>query len=107
MSIPPILTLKFYIMRKRIHSWKWMQLCLCCCMLLFSATRAIAQEQSVRGKVIDAANGEPLIGVSIQEKGTTTGVITDIDGNFIINVPGNATLVFSYIGYKTLELTAQ
>ena len=94
-------------MRKKIHSWKWMQFCLCCCMLLFSVTQVAAQQQSVKGKVIDAANGEPLIGVSIQEKGTTTGVITDIDGNFIINVPGNATLVFSYIGYKTLELSAQ
>lgn len=94
-------------MRKKFHSWKLMQLCLCCCMLLFSVARVSAQQQSVKGRVIDATNGEPLIGVSIQEKGTTTGVITDIDGNFILNVPGNATLVFSYIGYKTLELTAQ
>ena len=92
-------------MRKK-NSWKLMQLFLCSCMFLFSVTQAVAQGQSVKGRVIDAASEEPLIGVSIQEKGTTNGVITDIDGNFTLNVSNNATLVFSYIGYKTVELSA-
>ena len=45
--------------------------------------------------------GEPLIGVSVQVQGTTTGTITDFDGKFSLNVSANATLVVSYIGYQT------
>ena len=45
--------------------------------------------------------GEPLIGVSVQVQGTTTGTITDLDGKFSLNVSANATLVVSYIGYQT------
>ena len=94
-------------MRKKSHLWKLMQLCTFCCIFLFSVTQITAQQRSIKGKVIDAANGEPLIGVSIQEKGTTNGVITDLDGNFVINTSGDATLVFSYIGYKTVEQEAK
>ena len=50
------------------------------------------------------ANGEPLIGVSVLEKGTTNGTITDFDGNYTLTVPENATLQFSYIGYKSTEM---
>lgn len=52
------------------------------------------------GQVVDA-KGEPLIGVSILEVGTTNGTITDIDGNFTLSVNEGATLEISYIGYKT------
>ena len=52
------------------------------------------------GTVVDDT-GEPLIGVSIQVQGTTTGTVTDLDGNFSLSVPANATLVVSYIGYQT------
>ncbi len=48
--------------------------------------------------------GEPLIGVSVQVKGTTTGTITDFDGKFSLAVPANATLSVSYIGYQTQEI---
>ena len=48
--------------------------------------------------------GEPLIGVSVQVKGTTTGTVTDFDGKFSLNVPANATLVVSYIGYQTQNI---
>ena len=58
---------------------------------------------SVAGMVMDE-NGEPLIGVSVRVKGSNLGIITDLDGRFRLNnVPANATLVYSYVGYKTLE----
>ena len=60
----------------------------------------------VKGKVIDADGSEPMIGVSVLVKGTTTGTVTDIDGNFSLTVPDKATLQLSYIGYKTIELRA-
>ena len=50
------------------------------------------------------ANNEPLIGVSVLEKGTTNGTITDFDGNYTLVVTGsNAVLQFSYVGYQTQE----
>jgi TonB-linked SusC/RagA family outer membrane protein len=58
------------------------------------------------GQVVDA-KGEPLIGVSILEVGTTNGTITDIDGNFTLSVNEGATLEISYIGYKTQTLPAR
>lgn len=61
---------------------------------------------TVKGTVVDA-KGEPLIGVSILEKGTNNGTITDIDGNFTLSVAEGATIEVSYIGYKTLSLTAK
>ena len=58
----------------------------------------------VTGHVVSADDNEPMIGVSILEKGTTNGVITDIDGNYSITVTKSpATLQFSYIGMKTVE----
>lgn len=58
----------------------------------------------VTGRVVSAEDNEPIIGVSILEKGTTNGVITDIDGNYSITVTKSpATLQFSYIGMKTVE----
>ena len=63
-------------------------------------------QNTVKGVVIDAANGEPIIGASILEIGTTNGTITDFDGNFILNVQPGAKLAISYMGYKTQELAA-
>ena len=62
------------------------------------------QQRTISGKVADK-NGQPLPGVSIIIKGTTQGTITDFDGNFFLaDVPGDATLVFSFVGMKTQEL---
>ena len=62
------------------------------------------QKIQVSGTVVDA-NGEPLIGVSIAEKGNkSNGAVTDIDGKFSINVPSNATLTLSYVGYKPQDV---
>ncbi|MBQ3998428.1 MAG: TonB-dependent receptor [Paludibacteraceae bacterium] len=60
----------------------------------------------VKGKVIDADGAEPMIGVSVLVKGSSTGTVTDFDGNFELTVPDKATLQLSYIGYKTVELRA-
>lgn len=57
---------------------------------------------SVSGVVIDE-NNEPIIGAAVQVKNTDTGVITDIDGRYVINVSDNAVLCFSYVGLKTVE----
>jgi len=60
----------------------------------------------VKGKVMDA-NGEALIGVSVVQKGTGNGTVTDINGHFSLEVkPSNALIQFSYIGYKSQEVTA-
>lgn len=61
------------------------------------------QDKNISGKVVDH-NGEPIIGVNVVEKGTTNGVISDLEGSFSLNVAANATLVFSYIGYKSQEV---
>ena len=59
---------------------------------------------NVTGTVLDGDHAdEPLIGVSVLVKGSTIGTVTDIDGNFELRVPDGATLVFSYIGYQTIE----
>lgn len=60
---------------------------------------------TVRGTVTDQSTGQPLIGVSVGIKGTSTGVMTDLKGNFqLANVPENATLVLSYVSYENVEI---
>ncbi|MBO4453770.1 MAG: SusC/RagA family TonB-linked outer membrane protein [Paludibacteraceae bacterium] len=61
---------------------------------------------TAKGKVIDADTSEPMIGVSILVMGTSTGTVTDFDGNFELTVPDKATLQLSYMGYKTIEIRA-
>ncbi len=65
-----------------------------------------AQQRTLVGSVIDAANDDPLIGVVIQIKGqeNTIGATTDLDGNFTIQVGPKTELIFSYMGYKTQTL---
>ena len=71
---------------------------------LLCSTAMMAQ-QKVSGTVLDAT-GEPLIGVSVLEAGTTNGVVTDFDGNFTLTVKQGANLTFSYIGYLSQTLAA-
>ena len=73
--------------------------------LLMIGMNAFAQV-AVRGTVTDVANGEPIIGASVLEIGTTNGTITDFDGNFTLTVKPGAKLSISYMGYKTQELDA-
>lgn len=76
----------------------WILIALC----LFPVV-AYAQSISVSGTVVDEL-GEPVLGANIIQKGTTNGVLTDIDGNFSLKAPNGATLVVSYIGYETVEV---
>ena len=63
------------------------------------------QTQIVNGLVVDV-NGEPVIGASVVEKGTTNGGITDINGKFTLNVKPGSTLQISFVGYQTQEVKA-
>jgi len=63
---------------------------------------AYAQKLTVKGTV-NAADG-PVIGATVKVKGANTGTVTDYDGNYVIEAPSNATLVFSYVGYETKEV---
>src|SRR5574344_1067407 len=65
---------------------------------------AFAQKTNYSGSVVDG-NGEPIIGASVVQKGTSWGTVTDIDGNFTLSsADAGSTLIISYIGYKTKEL---
>ena len=70
---------------------------------LFTAVTAMAQ-QRVSGKVVDA-DGQPLFGAGVLVKGTTTGAVTDLDGNFELTVPAGAVIEISSIGFVTQEIT--
>jgi TonB-linked SusC/RagA family outer membrane protein len=74
-------------------------------LLLGSAGMALAQSQVVKGRVSDAATGEPLVMVNVQLKGSTTGAQTDATGAFSLTVPDAKTgvLVFSYLGYQAFS----
>lgn len=61
-------------------------------------------QETVTGKVIDSENGQELIGVSILIQGTSSGTVTDIDGNYTIDVMPENTLMFSYTGYKAQQI---
>ncbi len=54
----------------------------------------------VRGQVVDAESNEPIIGAAVMESGTTNGVVTDLDGNFSINVSSGSTISIKYLGYQ-------
>ena len=73
-------------------------------LLLFMACGSSVFAQSKKISGIVAAAGEPLIGASIAEKGTTNGTISDKDGRFTMTVSPNAALVVSYLGYETLTV---
>ena len=72
------------------------------------AFAAVAQNQTikVKGQVVDET-GEPLVGATVKVKDTATGSITDFDGNFQLDVKSNATLVVSYLGYKSREIAVR
>ena len=63
----------------------------------------VLQNKTVSGKIVDS-KGESIIGANVMEKGTTNGTITDFDGNFSLSVSAKASLIISYIGYKTQEI---
>lgn len=68
---------------------------------------AYSQNITVSGTIFSKTDGEPVIGASIVETGTTNGTITDFDGNFTLQAPLDAELTISYIGFTTLKVKAQ
>ena len=86
----------------KLNSFRKISTMLVLCLLGF-ASEALAQ-QRVSGTVTDKATGEPLVGVSVAVKGTTKGVISDVDGKYSADVASDATLVFGYLGYKDVTV---
>lgn len=74
---------------------------------LFWTNAAAQGTVNVTGTVTSASDGLTLPGVSVSVKGATTGTVTDIDGKYNLNVASDATLVFSFIGFKPQEVTVQ
>jgi TonB-linked SusC/RagA family outer membrane protein len=72
--------------------------------LMLFATFGMAQTISVKGKVTEAETGQPIPGANVVLKGTTTGIISDGNGNYVLKVPANGTILFSFIGCKTKEV---
>lgn len=68
-----------------------------------TSSTSASKKKKITGQVKDA-NGESIIGANVMEKGTTNGTITDLDGNYTLDISGNGVLVVSYIGYKTQEI---
>jgi TonB-dependent SusC/RagA subfamily outer membrane receptor len=74
--------------------------------LLFAGLQVVFAQKTITGKVTGAADKNPLVGVTVLLKSTTSGVLTDINGNYSIQVPNDqAVLQFSYIGFATQEVT--
>lgn len=74
-------------------------------LLFIAVSLGISAQSVVTGKVIDASTSEPLIGVTLLDKTTTKGTITDFDGNFSLEIAGQTTVTISYVGYETQEIT--
>lgn len=74
------------------------------CMMV--AVTALAQS-AISGTVVSAQDGEPIIGAAVKVKGAKQGVVTNLEGQFSINAQAGSTLVFSYVGMKTKEVTAK
>ncbi len=73
-------------------------------LLLLSSTMAWAQNREISGKVTSSEDRSGLPGVNILEKGTSNGTVSDANGDYKISVKDNATLAFSFIGFKTVEI---
>ncbi|MDR2926652.1 MAG: SusC/RagA family TonB-linked outer membrane protein, partial [Cytophagaceae bacterium] len=74
--------------------------------LLFLGTVYGQSQISVKGTVLDGKTHEPLIGVTVQEKGTVNGTVTDLDGKFVLQITPGSILIFSYTGYDSREIAA-
>jgi TonB-linked SusC/RagA family outer membrane protein len=75
------------------------------CVLGMVSLVSYAQEQTVKGKVTSATDGSTLPGVNVVVKGSTTGTVTDVDGNYTMPAPPEGTLIFSFIGLQSQEVS--
>lgn len=98
-------------MKNNYSRLKWVALIIVGGILLFLAKSATAAnlrsplllQQQISGKVIDH-NGIPIPGVTVTLKGTSRGTLTNLDGQYSVTASENAILVFSFVGYKTVEI---
>ena len=93
---------------KQTKRFFWNSLFLKTMLLTFSTICVLetyAQNNKVKGRVVDV-QGEPVIGASVIIKGQQKGVVTDIDGNYSIDVAKGETLQFSYIGFRSVQKVA-
>ena len=88
---------------RKLHFQKVLGSMIVALALLFAGSAGAQETKTIKGMVKDVT-GEPLIGASVIEKGTNNGVITDVDGNFTLTVPADATLSIAYMGYATREI---
>lgn len=88
---------------RKLHFQKVLGSMIVALALLFAGSAGAQETKTIKGMVRDVT-GEPLIGASVIEKGTNNGVITDVDGNFTLTVPADATLSIAYMGYATREI---
>lgn len=88
---------------RKLHFQKVLSSMIVALALLFAGSASAQETKTIKGMVRDVT-GEPLIGASVIEKGTNNGVITDVDGNFTLTVPADATLSIAYMGYATREI---
>ncbi len=95
----------FKVLYRREIQGSWAMLLIVACFIMTPATPVFAQSNTITGQVVDGEDGGPLPGVNVIEQGTSNGTITDFDGNYNITVASpNAILVFSYVGFETLEV---
>ena len=92
-----------YGFARKLHFQKVLGSMIVALALLFAGSAGAQETKTIKGMVRDVT-GEPLIGASVIEKGTNNGVITDVDGNFTLTVPADATLSIAYMGYATREI---
>jgi len=83
---------------------KWRHFLIVCMLVLLSVQHVNAQNNTIKGVVLDAVTKEAIIGANVVVKGTTIGTSTDMDGNFEFMGPVNSTLVVSYVGYMEKEV---
>ena len=77
-------------------------------MLLFFGSVSVFAQHVVKGRITDAKTGEPLVGVNVVLKGSSeSGTISDLNGNYSLSVPESSSLIFSYIGYVTQEISVK
>ena len=85
------------------YFFRFVKLAICTSIFTLAQFSVKAQDENISGK-ITGVNGDPLSGVTVSVKNSTVTTLTDVDGNFSLSVPPNATLVITYVGYVTQEV---
>ncbi|MDR1600859.1 MAG: carboxypeptidase-like regulatory domain-containing protein, partial [Tannerella sp.] len=99
--------------KQNYFKFAWLMLVFVCMPYVLAAEKTVEPENGIvqqtikiSGLVVDAQN-EPVIGASVSVKGTTTGIVTDVDGKFTLDVPSQGVLQVSFIGYVTQEIPVE